>query len=53
MSSPTLRAVVTGVLLSLAVPASAQEFRGRINGIVTDNTRRVLPGVTVTATVRR
>jgi len=30
-------------------PASAQEFRGRINGTVTDNTGAVLPGVTVTA----
>ena len=29
--------------------ASAQEFRGRINGTVTDNTGAVLPGVTVTA----
>ena len=50
MSQPTLRAVVTGILLSLAVPASAQEFRGRINGVVTDNSQAVLPGVTVTAT---
>jgi hypothetical protein len=30
--------------------ASAQDFRGRINGTVTDNTGAVLPGVTVTAT---
>ena len=29
--------------------AAAQEFRGRINGTVTDNTGAVLPGVTVTA----
>ncbi len=29
---------------------SAQDFRGRINGTVTDNTGAVLPGVTVTAT---
>jgi hypothetical protein len=28
--------------------AGAQEFRGRINGTVTDNTGAVLPGVTVT-----
>jgi hypothetical protein len=28
---------------------TAQEFRGRINGVVTDNTGAVLPGVTVTA----
>ena len=37
-------------LLFAAVPASGQEFRGRMNGTVTDNTGAVLPGVTVTAT---
>ena len=37
-------------LLSLAAPTFAQEFRGRINGTVTDNTGAILPGVTVTAT---
>ncbi len=31
-------------------PAAAQDFRGRINGVVSDNTGAVLPGVTVTAT---
>lgn len=36
-------------LLSMAAPTFAQEFRGRINGTVTDNTGAVLPGVTVTA----
>ena len=36
-------------LLGAAVPASAQEFRGRINGTVTDNSGAILPGVTVTA----
>ena len=41
------------LLLLAAVPTSAQEFRGRINGIVTDNTGAVLPGVTVTARARR
>jgi len=30
-------------------PAEAQDFRGRINGVVSDNTGAVLPGVTVTA----
>jgi len=35
--------------LAWALPAGAQEFRGRINGTVTDNTGAVLPGVTVTA----
>src|SRR5688500_8453547 len=37
-------------LLAMAAPTLAQEFRGRINGTVTDNTGAVLPGVTVTAT---
>jgi hypothetical protein len=37
------------VLLGAAVPSVAQDFRGRINGAVTDNTGAVLPGVTVTA----
>src|SRR5688500_19442453 len=36
-------------LLALAAPISAQDFRGRINGTVTDNTGAVLPGVSVTA----
>jgi hypothetical protein len=34
--------------LAWASPASAQDFRGRINGTVTDNTGAVLPGVTIT-----
>ena len=38
------------MLLAAASPTAAQEFRGRINGTVTDNTGAVLPGVTVTAT---
>lgn len=37
-------------LLAASAPAAAQDFRGRINGTVTDNTGAVLPGVTVTAT---
>ena len=37
-------------LLSIAAPTFAQDFRGRINGTVTDNTGAVLPGVTVSAT---
>ena len=36
------------VTLGLAT-AAAQEMRGRITGVVTDNTGAVLPGVTVTA----
>jgi hypothetical protein len=44
--------IVAGVWLALlvAAPSNAQDFRGRINGTVTDNTGAVLPGVTVTAT---
>ncbi|MGE3276274.1 MAG: carboxypeptidase regulatory-like domain-containing protein [Vicinamibacterales bacterium] len=38
------------LLVSFAAPTRAQDFRGRINGTVTDNTGAVLPGVTVTAT---
>jgi len=38
------------LLLLFALPLAAQDFRGRINGVVTDNTGAVLPGVTVTAT---
>ncbi len=37
-------------LLAIAAPTFAQEFRGRINGTITDNTGAILPGVTVTAT---
>jgi hypothetical protein len=49
-----MRLKTTGWVLCLvavlfaAVPANAQDFRGRINGTVTDNTGAVLPGVTVT-----
>ena len=35
-------------LLALSTVAHAQDFRGRINGTVTDDTGAVLPGVTVT-----
>ncbi len=37
-------------VLFAALPAGAQDFRGRVNGTVTDNTGAVLPGVTVTVT---
>ncbi len=36
-------------LLIAAPPVSAQDFRGRLNGTVTDDTGAILPGVTVTA----
>jgi hypothetical protein len=42
--------VAIAMLLIASGTAAAQEFRGRINGVVTDNTGAVLPGVTVTAT---
>jgi Carboxypeptidase regulatory-like domain len=35
---------------ALSAVSHAQDFRGRINGTVTDNTGSVLPGVTVTTT---
>ena len=44
------REVVLCLMLLAARRSIAQEFRGRINGTVTDNTGAVLPGVTVTAT---
>jgi hypothetical protein len=37
------------VVFAAASVSTAQDFRGRINGTVTDNTGAVLPGVTVTA----
>jgi outer membrane receptor protein involved in Fe transport len=44
------RAVLAALIVAACIlPASAQEFRGRINGVVTDNSQAVLPGVTVTA----
>ena len=39
---------IAAVVLAASVSASAQDFRGRINGTVSDNTGAVLPGVTVT-----
>ena len=44
-------ALLVGVMVAvIAIPATAQEFRGRINGTVVDTSQAVLPGVTVTAT---
>jgi hypothetical protein len=40
--------LVLVALLAAGRPATAQDFRGRLNGTVTDNTGAVLPGVTVT-----
>lgn len=41
---------VVAFVMGVALSASAQELRGRITGVVTDNTGAVLPGVTVTVT---
>ena len=41
-------ALVIALVLGLALPAGAQELRGRITGVVSDNTGAVLPGVSVT-----
>jgi hypothetical protein len=51
-SRAALRLVACAISLLVAAGASvtAQELRGRINGVVTDNTGAVIPGVTVTAT---
>ena len=46
IASTLLSVVVIGLA---AAPATAQELRGRITGVVTDNSGAVLPGVTVTA----
>ena len=39
--------VFVGAVLATANGSAAQELRGRITGIVTDNSGAVLPGVTV------
>src|SRR5947199_397400 len=41
-------ALVALLLLAPALPAGSQELRGRITGVVTDNTGAVLPGASVT-----
>jgi hypothetical protein len=41
---------VLAALLTAGAPAFAQDFRGRINGTVSDTSGAVLPGVTVTVT---
>jgi hypothetical protein len=51
MIAQLLRILAASVCLATcALTASAQEFRGRLNGTVTDTSGAVLPGVTVTAT---
>ena len=39
---------IVGALILLALPASAQDYRGRVQGKVMDSSQAVLPGVTVT-----
>jgi hypothetical protein len=41
-------ALVAALVLSSTLSTGAQELRGRITGVVSDNTGAVLPGVTVT-----
>ena len=48
-SVPWRSAWVIFLLLMFVAPTTAQDFRGRINGVVTDNTGAILPGVTITA----
>jgi outer membrane receptor protein involved in Fe transport len=49
-SLPGLLAWVIPLFVLSVTAAHAQEFRGRINGVVTDDSGAILPGVTVTAT---
>ena len=39
---------VVGAVVWLAAPAAAQEYRGKLQGQVVDDSRGVLPGVTLT-----
>jgi hypothetical protein len=50
MSATSRVNVLSVMFLAVAVTVAAQEQRGRIIGVVTDETSAVLPGVTVTAT---
>ena len=43
-------ALVAALVLSSTISTGAQELRGRITGVVSDNTGAVLPGVSVTVT---
>jgi hypothetical protein len=45
-----LRFFVASVLITLAAPALAQEFRATVTGRVTDTTGGAMPGVTMTVT---
>ncbi|MPZ16817.1 MAG: hypothetical protein GEV06_02700 [Luteitalea sp.] len=47
--SASRRFAVCALGVLLAAPATAQDFRGRITGVVADSSGALLPGVTVTA----
>jgi hypothetical protein len=42
--------VIVGCLLLLATAASAQDYRARVQGLIVDESKAALPGVTVTLT---
>src|SRR4051812_48601386 len=48
LEMPNFHARLFAAVLLLAGLASAQEFRGRIQGVITDATGAIAPGVTVT-----
>jgi hypothetical protein len=50
MKTFLVRTVCALACVVAPIASHAQDFRGRINGTVTDNTGSVLPGVTVTTT---
>ena len=43
-------AAIVGQLLALAAPMAAQDYRGRVQGTVTDESQGALPGASVTLT---
>jgi len=49
MNATSRVTLLSALCLAVTAIAAAQEQRGRIIGVVTDNTNAVLPGVTVTA----
>ena len=48
MKKPAFRAAIIACVLLPALAAVPQDYRARVQGLVTDETRAVLPGVTVT-----
>ncbi len=41
--------LLVGILIALALPGQAQEFRATVSGQVTDASGAVMPGATITA----